>query len=169
MIARPRWGWDRRAGARRRPAPLIRPIKFPPRVLTWADKDSRHEASAPAGASACAGDQALVRANVDECPSGAPAGPSAGAPGPMSVQLPSAPTRVAAAPAPGRVAPAARIALPTSSAMDDMACARVILGPVLAQIEDGKTWCARCEWRVPAWFGRDCIEGPLCSLKGHAA
>ncbi|KUR80924.1 hypothetical protein [Novosphingobium sp. FSW06-99] len=72
----------------------------------------------------------------------------------------------------------ARLALPTSSAMDDMAAAsRMSVAqarahgrldvPFLADGADGKFWCATCEWRKPLWFGRDCIEAG-CALKGRA-
>ncbi|WP_226019505.1 hypothetical protein [Novosphingobium sp. FKTRR1] len=68
-----------------------------------------------------------------------------------------------------RIAPApVRVALPSTSAMDDRAVrvqqAGLTIGARRSVAKPDTTWCAVCAWHKPLWMGRDCIEAG-CPLK----
>lgn len=147
-----RWGFDRRFGAKHRPAQLVRlALKWPQRIVTdaelpgadvhTADKDSGCEAGPAAVSSGAVPGGHYDPANGPECPKYVPR--------------------------------AQRIALPATSAMDEMAdkgrTLRAMFGPTRdhGTPAPGKVWCGPCAWHVPEWFGRDCIAG-TCPLRVRA-
>lgn len=162
MSALLRWGFDRKAGARKRPVPLVRSAaeilqKFEVRIARAraAQKEARpREARADIGHGATVKESKQVEAMLPK-PASVPVAVEGRDPPPAPLPPARAPKIVLAA-APSGMEVVAR-------QWCRAAPSHAPLPPVPG--DDGKVWCEGYDARVPPWFGRGCISG-TCSLKG---
>lgn len=195
MTRRTRWGFDRSAGRKRRPVPLVRPVLLLARIRASmaavvaeidrleiiASSQGRAAAARPVHVRKVAGSSPAPATETSKAGSDtATRNPAAFAEEPVSRPadgLASAPERRITTPAaPGPVsrpqwtAPACRIDISSApSGMERTFEGKPMERTPAPALSQGMAYC-RChpEGLVPDWFGRDCIE-PRCGLKACAS